>query len=206
VRLPRLLFVVACAALCCGCLRIHWPVPSPSPSPAASTSPAPAPSPSEAPSPEPSPSLEPSPSPSPVEPSPSPTATATPTPSTSPTPAACPPLVRVGGGVLVVGPSFTWLDSTPRFGRAGSRGQACNDEHPAFCGGRRCEDPRGNRWEVRGGLELLSVGSPGPEFGFQAKVRGSGEAQVCPLDDAHDAEGVPLVQLPDNCSGWFAVP
>jgi hypothetical protein len=197
----RVAVVLALAALVgCGLHLPPWPVPSPSATPG----------------PEPTPSAPPTPpAPSPAPPSPMPSATPTPTPSPEATPhpqatpSACPPLVRWGTslGVQTNPARDVWyLDSTPRFGTG--HGQPCNEEHHVPCTGadgvswRRCEDPRGGDWQVRGAAQLVDTCNDG----YCAHVQGPGQVQVCPLWNVQDAEGKPVHVAGDGCSGWVEVP
>ena len=162
-----------------------------------------------------------------VSPTPSPisTPTPTPTPSASPsepglsnpdpsaTPGTCPTLTSwystihnitdalqqpakapVAGGHVVV-------DSTPLFG-----GRSCNAEHN-FCGGRKCEDPRGGDWTLVVGSSRSEVRGDGYQFRIGPLQPGLHRWRVCPHFDAMDHEGQRVNVGESPCSeGEFEVP
>ena len=126
-----------------------------------------------------------------------PAPTATPTPTLAPTPSSCPPLILTSLGARPHAVSEEnrpdrhgplkvchWWDMTPRFGSG--HGRPCNDEHPEFCEGRPCEDPRGGEWRVNGTSDV-------EERGFQVKLCGDPGQEytvtVCPLDPYLDGLG-----------------
>lgn len=149
------------------------------------------------------------------------------TPQPGPTPGTCPALVRWGGGLHAqMTPQFQGIpkeptyagntidfDSTARFGnQAGSRGQACNDEHHAVCSSdgsdngpnwRRCEDPRGPVWQVTRGcgrpnqFKTINGG-----WGFRVSKVDAGTCcvRITPRPDVQDAEGQPVRVLGDASS------
>jgi len=151
----------------------------------------------------------------PTQPSPSPTPSPSPssTPAPIPTPSICPQLSvwgskihniydKNGNGVEApVREGFVVVDSTPKF-----NGEPCNAENPGFCGGRRCEDPRGPEWRF-----ISPSKAKGINDGFQAKFGplrpGLHKWVVCPRPDVVDGEGQPVPVSESPCStGEFTVP
>ena len=157
----------------------------------------------------------PSPSPTPL-PLPLATPTPTPTPPPSPqpeaTPAACPPLTRWSSGIHNITDAgnrvVPWplvgghvvIDSTPLF-----NGRACNAEKDN-CGGRKCEDPRGGEWTLLVGESESEVRGDGYQFRIGGLVAGPHRWRVCPLRDAMDPQGEPLITGQSACTeGVFTV-
>ena len=151
-----------------------------------------------------------------VAPTPTPTPSPTPlpelaSPTPSATPDACPVLNRWSSGIHnvtfgnqpvqypLVGGAVV-IDSTPLF-----EGRACNLEHD-HCGGRHCEDPRGGEWTLLVGTSESEVRGEGYQFRIGPLKEGPHRWRVCPLRDAHDAEGVPLQTGQFACTeGVFTV-
>jgi len=151
-----------------------------------------------------------------VAPTPTPTPSPTPlpelaSPTPSATPDACPVLNRWSSGIhnitfgnqpvqyALVGGAVV-IDSTPLF-----EGRACNLEHD-HCGGRHCEDPRGGEWTLLVGTSESEVRGEGYQFRIGPLKEGPHRWRVCPLRDAHDAEGVPLQTGQFACTeGVFTV-
>jgi hypothetical protein len=114
----------------------------------------------------------------------------------------CPPLVKTGskihnimdGGFQMVDKpvrgGYVVVDSTPRFGSG--RGEPCNEEHPG-CGGRPCEDPRGQLWRLEEGDAPLHLQTNN----FQCRVgplkAGHYTLRCLPRLDYTDALGKPVV-------------
>src|SRR5262245_66483817 len=156
---------------------------------------------------------QPQPSPTPVPlPTPTPTPTPNPTPQPIATAASCPPLTRWSSGIhnITDGGSqvVPWplvggavvVDSTPLF-----NGRACNAEHDN-CGGRQCEDPRGGEWTLLVGESESEVRGDGYQFRIGALKAGPHRWRVCPLRDAMDAQGEPLITGQSACTeGVFTV-
>lgn len=154
------------------------------------------------------PSPTPSPTPTPT-PEPTPAAVA---PAPAPTPDTCPMLTSwystlhnitdksnkqvarpVSGGHVVV-------DSTPLF-----MGRSCNAEHN-FCGGRKCEDPRGGDWLLLEGDSPVEVRGDGYQFRIGPLRAGLHRWRVCPHFDAMDALGERVPIGPEPCTvGQFTV-
>ena len=144
-------------------------------------------------------------------PTPTPSPTPEPTPDPNATPPSCPVLNRWSSGVhnityanqpvqwpLVGG--FVVIDSTPLFD-----GRPCNAEHD-HCGGRHCEDPRGGEWTLLVGNSESEVRGDGYQFRIGPLTEGLHRWRVCPLRDAQDAQGVPLMTGQSACTeGIFTV-
>lgn len=145
-----------------------------------------------------------------------PTPAATPTPLATPdpnaTPAACPPLTRWSSGIHNITDAGSrvvpWplvgghvvIDSTPLF-----NGRACNAEKDN-CGGRQCEDPRGGEWTLLVGASASEVRGEGYQFRIGGLVAGPHRWRVCPLRDAMDPQGEPLITGQSACTeGVFTV-
>lgn len=149
-----------------------------------------------------------------VAPTPTPSPTPTPTlavPDPQATPESCPPLTRWSSGIhnVTIGDRVVaWplvgghvvIDSTPLF-----EGRACNAEHD-HCGGRQCEDPRGGEWTLLVGASESQVRGEGYQFRIGPLTEGLHRWRVCPLRDAQDAQGVPLMTGQSACTeGIFTV-
>jgi hypothetical protein len=145
-------------------------------------------------------------------PTPTPEPTPEPTPDPSATPDACPPLTRWSSGIHnITGPGNTvaqWplvgghvvIDSTPLF-----NGRPCNDEHD-HCGGRKCEDPRGGEWTLLVGTSPSQPRGEGYQFRIGPLQAGDHRWRVCPLRDAMDPSGQPLMTGQHACTeGIFTV-
>ena len=144
---------------------------------------------------------------------PTPVAQPTPEPTPQPdaTPASCPPLTRWSSGIhnITYGHQVVpWplvgghvvVDSTPLF-----NGRACNLEHD-HCGGRLCEDPRGGEWTLLVGASPSEVRGDGYQFRIGPLAAGQHRWRVCPLRDAMDAQGEPLMTGQSACTeGVFTV-
>ncbi len=155
----------------------------------------------------------PQPSPTPVpQPTPTPTPTPEPTPQPIATPASCPPLTRWSSGIHNITDSgahvVPWplvggavvIDSTPLF-----NGRACNAERDN-CGGRLCEDPRGGEWTLLVGQSESQPRGDGYQFRIAPLVAGPHRWRVCPLRDAMDPQGEPLITGQSACTeGVFTV-
>jgi hypothetical protein len=157
----------------------------------------------------------PAPSPTPVvqaTATPLPTPTPEPTPDPKATPESCPPLTRWSSGIhnmtdtgnsVVAWPlvgGHVVIDSTPLF-----NGRACNAEHDN-CGGRLCEDPRGGEWTLLIGQSESEVRGDGYQFRIGPLTAGLHRWRVCPLRDAMDPQGVPLLTGQSACTeGIFTV-
>jgi hypothetical protein len=136
-------------------------------------------------------------------PSPSPTPTATPspggTPNPGPTPGVCPSVDRIGLACHASADEVR-CDSTPKF-CGQSQGAAyctCNASHvPEICGGRLCEDSRGQEWSSEGG-KCTVVNS-----GFGIKCPPSvTKITACPRSDWRDHEGHPVSVIGAKCGEW----
>lgn len=160
------------------------------------------------------------------DPTPGPTEPPSSPPSPGPTPAACPPIGGLGGQVHqfvnaqhqtvnyhregdggriyvadgpVVGGDILW-DSTVYFG-CGAPRCACDGDHDG-CGGRVCEDPRGQTWRVVSGSHgECSTWNNGREgdgaprgYGFRCKVTGPTElvVEACTGEPWIDGLGKPV--------------
>jgi hypothetical protein len=155
----------------------------------------------------------PQPTPPPVpQATPTPTPTPVPTPQPNATAAACPPLTRWSSGIhnITDGGSrvVPWplvggavvIDSTPLF-----NGRPCNAERDN-CGGRLCEDPRGGEWTLLEGQSASQPRGNGYQFRIAPLVAGPHRWRVCPLRDAMDPQGEPLVTGQSACTeGVFTV-
>ena len=149
-----------------------------------------------------------------VQATPQPVATPTPeaSPQPQPTAEACPPLTRWSSGIhnitdaanrVVAWPlvnGHVVIDSTPLF-----NGRACNAEKDN-CGGRQCEDPRGGEWTLLIGESESEVRGNGYQFRIGPLKAGLHRWRVCPLRDAMDPQGAPLVTGQSACTeGIFTV-
>lgn len=160
---------------------------------------------------DPPPECAPPPTPTPPPPSPTPSPSPTPTPpppppTPGPTPAACPEMTVIcgprgnqlepcGEGELCI--SF---DSHSTKWTGAPRGLACDGTHPPEqepCGGRVCEDPRGQDWHaISGGRFKKPQGEGSDGFSWGALfVVNSGERLVvecCLPPSPKDRVGVPM--------------
>lgn len=157
-------------------------------------------------------------------PSPSPSTSPGPTPTPGPTPAACPPIGGLGGQVhqfvnaqhqtvpyhregdggriyVADGPVAEIVtDSTVMFG-CGAPRCACDGEHDG-CGGRVCEDPRGQTWRVvsgpHGPCETWNNGQEGDGaprgYGYRCVVTAPGDVvfEACTGEPWIDGSGHPV--------------